>query len=63
MAPGQRVEHQDTVKGPALDWHTALGIIRMVHDDDRGGAPDVASALVETGNPDGVSPSVPCTGA
>ncbi|MGW7551901.1 hypothetical protein [Streptomyces rimosus] len=62
VAPGQWAEHQDTVKGPALDRHTTLGIIRMVHNDDRGGASDVASALVETGNPDGVSPSAPCTG-
>ncbi|CAM5507457.1 MULTISPECIES: hypothetical protein [Streptomyces] len=62
VAPSQWAERQDTVKGPALDRHTTLGIIRMVHNDDRGGASDVASALVETGNPDGVSPSAPRTG-
>lgn len=54
LPPGQWAGHQDTAKGPALDWHTALGTLRMVHSDDRQVASSVASALAETGNPDDV---------
>ncbi len=45
---------KDTAKGPALDWHTAIGTIRIVHSDEREAASAVSSALVGAGNPDGV---------
>ncbi|WJV51763.1 hypothetical protein [Streptomyces flavofungini] len=54
-APGRWAGYKDTVRGPALDWQTALGVIRIVHSDDRQVATDVASALAGSGNPDGVT--------
>jgi len=54
LAPGRWIGPAETVKGPALDWHTALGTIRIVHNDDRRTASAVATALVDAGNPDGV---------
>ncbi|WP_316779721.1 hypothetical protein [Streptomyces sasae] len=53
-APGGWSGYRDTVRGPALDWHTGLGTIRIVHSDDRKAASDVASAVVKSGNPDSV---------
>ncbi|KIF05672.1 hypothetical protein PL81_12035 [Streptomyces sp. RSD-27] len=52
--PGRWGGYKDTPRGPALDWHTALGTIRIVHNDDRNVATDVATALAKAGNPDGV---------
>lgn len=54
LTPGRWGGYTDTPRGPALDWHTALGTIRLVHNDDRTVATDVATALKEAGNPDGV---------
>ncbi|MFI1502611.1 hypothetical protein [Streptomyces platensis] len=54
LAPGRWGGYMDTARGSALDWHTALGTIRIVHSDDREVATRVASALVKAGNPDGV---------
>ncbi|MFJ2170773.1 hypothetical protein [Streptomyces griseofuscus] len=54
VPPGQWAGCKDTVRGPALDWHTALGVIRIVHCDDRKVATDVATNVAGGGNPDGV---------
>lgn len=54
LPAGRWAGFKDTVRGPALDWHTAAGTIRVVHCDDRRAATDVATALVAAGNPDGV---------
>ena len=51
---GRWAGYTDTVRGPALGWHTALGTVRIVHCDDRKVATDVASAIAGSGNPDGV---------
>ncbi|MFG2961606.1 hypothetical protein ACGF5O_48840 [Streptomyces sp. NPDC048291] len=49
LAPGAWAGYRDTVRGPALDWHTGLGTIRIVHSDERKAASDVASAVVKSG--------------
>ncbi|MFE1190121.1 hypothetical protein [[Kitasatospora] papulosa] len=54
LPPGRWAGHKDTVRGPAQDWHTALGTIRIVHCDDRKVATDVATDIASGGNPDGV---------
>ncbi len=54
LTPGRWGGYKDTVRGPALDWHTALGTLRIVHNDDRQAAADVAADLTKAGNPDGV---------
>ncbi|MFB6931305.1 hypothetical protein [Streptomyces chartreusis] len=53
-APGRWLGYKDTVRGPALDWHTHIGVIRLVHCDDAKAATDVASAIASNGNRDGV---------
>ncbi|MFE0580208.1 hypothetical protein [Streptomyces sp. NPDC058874] len=53
-APGRWLGYRDTLRGPALDWHTDIGVIRLVHCDDSKAATDVASAIVSSGNKDGV---------
>ncbi|MFG3105112.1 hypothetical protein ACGFZL_31980 [Streptomyces sp. NPDC048182] len=55
VAPGRWAGCKDTVRGPALDWHTVLGTIRLVHCDDRRVATDVATEVAGRGNPDGVA--------
>ncbi|MCF3105457.1 hypothetical protein IPZ58_28270 [Streptomyces roseoverticillatus] len=55
LAPGKWAGHQDTVQGPALDWHTALGTIRLVHTSEDEAASAVATDLAQRGNPDGVT--------
>ncbi len=52
--PGHWAGHAETVRGSALDWDTALGLVRIVHNDDRNTATIVACALVGSGNPDAV---------
>ncbi|MEV6165612.1 hypothetical protein AB0L71_27610 [Streptomyces sp. NPDC052052] len=54
LPPGWWAGYKDTVRGPALDWHTALGTIQVVHCADRKVATDVATAIARDGNPDGV---------
>lgn len=54
LTPGRWGGYKDTSRGPALDWHTALGTIRFVHSHNRKVATDVATALTQAGNPDGV---------
>ncbi|MFC1436052.1 hypothetical protein ACEZDB_36005 [Streptacidiphilus sp. N1-3] len=53
-APGRWAGCADSERGPALDWSTALGTVRIVHNDDRFTASVVATALAAAGNPDGV---------
>ncbi|WP_413105716.1 hypothetical protein [Streptomyces sp. Inha503] len=53
-ARGRWLGYKDTVRGPALDWRTDLGVIRLVHCDDSKAATDVASAITSNGNEDGV---------
>jgi hypothetical protein len=52
--PGRFAGVAESVKGPALDWSTALGTIRIVHNDERFTASVVATELAQAGNPDGV---------
>ncbi|MFF6979273.1 hypothetical protein ACFZAV_16355 [Streptomyces sp. NPDC008343] len=54
LAPGRWPVYKDTLRGPAQDWHTVLGVIRLLHCDDREAATDVASAIAQAENPDGV---------
>ncbi|WP_331750104.1 hypothetical protein OG529_36765 (plasmid) [Streptomyces longwoodensis] len=54
-APGRWLGYRDTLRGPALDWHTDIGVIRLVHCDDSKTATDVASAIASNGNKDGVT--------
>ncbi|MFB6807643.1 hypothetical protein [Streptomyces sp. NPDC056387] len=54
LPPGRWGGYRDTSRGPAQDWHTALGTIRFVHSDKRKTATDVATALAQAGNPDDV---------
>nr|MDT0521284.1 hypothetical protein [Streptomyces sp. DSM 41633] len=54
LTPGRWGGYKDTLRGPALDWHTVLGTIRFVHSHNRKVATDVATALAQAGNPDGV---------
>ncbi|WP_329467935.1 hypothetical protein [Streptomyces sp. NBC_01431] len=51
---GSWAGYTDTVRGPALDWHTVLGTVRIVYADDRKAATEVASAVAATGKPDQV---------
>ncbi|MCX5166252.1 hypothetical protein OOK39_45285 [Streptomyces sp. NBC_00264] len=53
-APGRWLGYRETLRGPALDWHTDIGVIRLVHCDDSRAATDVASAVAGGGNKDGV---------
>lgn len=53
-APGRWLGYKDTVRGAALDWHTELGVIRLVHCTGSKSASDVASAVAGNGNTDGV---------
>ncbi|MFI1441819.1 hypothetical protein [Streptomyces fructofermentans] len=53
-APGRWLGHRDTPRGPALDWHTEIGVIRLVHCGDSRVATDIASALASNGNKDSV---------
>ncbi|MGW4438088.1 hypothetical protein ACWELO_20415 [Streptomyces sp. NPDC004596] len=53
-APGRWLGYKDTMRGPALDWHTGLGVIRLVQCADAKTATDVASAITSNGNKDGV---------
>ncbi|MFJ4674046.1 hypothetical protein [Kitasatospora purpeofusca] len=48
--PGQRqagrhLGYRDTPYGPATDWHTAIGVIRMLHTTDSGAASSAAVDL------------------
>ncbi|MFI6125425.1 hypothetical protein ACIBCU_37910 [Streptomyces sp. NPDC051064] len=52
--PGRWLGYKDTVRGPALDWHTDLGVIRLVHSTTSKAATDVASAITSGGGKDGV---------
>jgi hypothetical protein len=54
VPPGQWAGYKDTLRGPALDWHTALGTIRIVHSTDRKVATEVATVTADSRNPDGV---------
>lgn len=53
-APGRWLGYRDTPRGPAQDWHTDLGVIRLLHNGDRKAASDLASDLAESGNKDSV---------
>ncbi|MER5781314.1 hypothetical protein ABT104_06230 [Streptomyces mobaraensis] len=55
LSSGKWAGYQDTPKGPALDWHTALGTIRLVHTSKDQAASAVAADLAHRGNPDGVT--------
>ncbi|WP_438297251.1 hypothetical protein [Streptomyces sp. HUAS TT7] len=54
LADGDWAGYTHTVRGPALDWHTVLGTVRIVYSDDRKAAAEVATDVAATGNPDGV---------
>ncbi|WP_457511798.1 hypothetical protein [Streptomyces sp. TE33382] len=54
LTPGRWLGCRDTLRGPALDWHTGLGVIRLVHSTKSGAASDVASSIVGSDNKDDV---------
>ncbi|MER8193493.1 hypothetical protein ABTY00_05930 [Streptomyces microflavus] len=53
-AAGHWLGYRDTPLGPALDWRTDIGVIRVVHSGDVETASDVASAIAASGNQEGV---------
>jgi len=48
--PGRFLGHQDTAHGPATDWHTGIGVIRMLHTDESHAAAAMAADLAEEHN-------------
>ncbi|MEW5631201.1 hypothetical protein AB1388_32330 [Streptomyces hydrogenans] len=54
-APGRWLGYRDTPRGPAMDWHTDIGVIRLVHSTGSKAAADVASAIAAGGNRDDVT--------
>ncbi|MCY0922829.1 hypothetical protein OS965_32595 [Streptomyces sp. H27-G5] len=54
LAPGRWAGYRDTPQGPAQDWHTDLGLIRIVHRGGSFTASNAATALRDQGNKDGV---------
>ncbi|WP_331730220.1 hypothetical protein OHV05_35975 (plasmid) [Kitasatospora sp. NBC_00070] len=48
--PGQHLGYRDTPLGPASDWHTAIGVIRMLHTTERGAASAMATELATERN-------------
>ncbi|GAA2283190.1 hypothetical protein GCM10010430_80930 [Kitasatospora cystarginea] len=48
--PGRFLGHQDTTHGPATDWHTGIGVIRMLHTDESHAASAMAVDLAAERN-------------
>ncbi|MFF7182955.1 hypothetical protein [Streptomyces sp. NPDC008121] len=53
-APARWLGYRDTLRGPALDWHTSIGVLRIVHCDDSRVATALATAIHASGNEEGV---------
>ncbi|MFJ1869418.1 hypothetical protein ACIOD1_33015 [Streptomyces sp. NPDC088097] len=54
-APGRWAGYRDTPHGPAMDWDTDLGTIRILHSTEHEAATEAASALARSGNKDGIA--------
>ncbi|MGW5353392.1 hypothetical protein ACWERV_23135 [Streptomyces sp. NPDC004031] len=54
LSPGRWLGYRDTPRGPAQDWGTDVGVIRVVHCDSSRAATDVATAVAGSGNQEGV---------
>ncbi|MCX5078879.1 hypothetical protein OHA84_37360 (plasmid) [Streptomyces sp. NBC_00513] len=54
-APGRWAGYRDTPHGPAMDWDTGLGTIRILHSTEHEAATEAASALARSGNKDGIA--------
>ncbi|MDX2695342.1 P-loop NTPase fold protein [Streptomyces ipomoeae] len=54
LRPGSRHDSTQTPYGPAIDWATDLGIVRVVHTTDRGAASAVAASLAKTRDTHGI---------
>ncbi|MET8624672.1 hypothetical protein ABZW30_13100 [Kitasatospora sp. NPDC004669] len=48
--PGRCLGYRDTAHGPATDWQTSIGVIRMLHTTERGAASAMAVDLVAVHN-------------
>ncbi|MFJ4192090.1 hypothetical protein [Kitasatospora sp. NPDC089509] len=48
--PGRHLGYRDTPHGPATDWHTGIGVIRMLHTTDSGAASSAAIDLAAESN-------------
>ncbi|MFB7998774.1 hypothetical protein ACFC4G_38845 [Streptomyces sp. NPDC056002] len=53
-APGKWIGFQPTSQGPAMDWETGLGVIRLLHTTHRGAATAMAEELAEVPDAQGV---------
>ncbi|MFJ7990426.1 hypothetical protein [Streptomyces sp. NPDC096351] len=54
FAPGKWIGFQPTSVGPATDWETDLGVIRLLHTTRRAAAAAMAEELSETADAQGV---------
>ncbi|QKZ17624.1 hypothetical protein [Streptomyces chartreusis] len=54
VAPGKWLGFQPTSQGPAMDWETDLGVVRIVHTTRRGAACAMAEELAEDTGAQGV---------
>ncbi|MEU6658106.1 hypothetical protein [Streptomyces sp. NPDC046821] len=54
VAPGKWLGFQPTSQGPAMDWDTDLGIVRIVHTTRQGAACAMAEELAEDFGAQGV---------
>ncbi|MGW7072157.1 hypothetical protein ACWGII_25870 [Streptomyces sp. NPDC054855] len=54
VAPGKWLGFQPTSQGPAMDWETDLGVIRIVHTTRHGAACAMAEELAEEAGTQGV---------
>lgn len=54
FAPGKWVGFQPTSQGPAMDWETDLGVIRILHTTGRAAASALAEELAEVADAQGV---------
>lgn len=54
VAPGTWIGFQPTSQGPAMDWETDLGVVRILHTTRRGAASAMAEELAEGAGSQGV---------
>ncbi|OMI91380.1 hypothetical protein BSZ07_00285 [Streptomyces sp. M1013] len=55
LAPGKWIGFQPTSHGPAMDWDTHLGVVRLLHTSRRGAARALAEELAEEAGAQGVT--------
>ncbi|WP_129291812.1 hypothetical protein [Streptomyces sp. N1] len=54
VTPGKWLGFQPTSQGPAMDWDTDLGVVRIIHTTHHGAASAMAEELAETPGAQGV---------